>query len=96
METRVGVKIMTLTLHDGLSNAKGRLLESTNNVNSEHRREKIHKYSIDALLNNHALDNTINKHQHDLPLEDNPSGTDRRIGIMNVENTKVRKITCNL
>ena len=89
METRVSVKVMTLMLQDGLINAKGSLLENTNNVNSHHIREEIHKSSINVLLNNHILGNDINKHQHDLPLEDNPSGTGRRIGIVNFENTKV-------
>ena len=35
METRVGIKIISLTLQDSLSNAKGGLLQSTSDINNE-------------------------------------------------------------
>ena len=52
VETRIGLKVLTLILQDGLSNAKGGLLSSTSSVRSESRRENMFKSSIDELFNN--------------------------------------------
>ena len=96
METRVGIKLTALILQNGLINAKGGLLESTTNANDEDRREEICKSCIKLLFNITILDKNVNKYQCNLPLEDNPKGTGRRIGIINFENTRVRKIIENL
>jgi len=96
METRIGIKILCLILQDGLSNAKGGLLVGTSNVRSEQKREEIYKKRIENLINTSIIGNEINKYQYDLPLEDDPNGTGRRIGIINFENTKVRKILDNI
>ena len=92
METRVGLKIMSLILQDGLSNAKGSLLPSTQNIRSEYQREQIYNKHIEGLFNTTILGNMINKYQHDLPLEDDPKGSSRIIGVINFENNKVRNI----
>jgi len=88
IETRVGIKVISIILQDSFSNMKEELLESTSNINSEHRREEIYKSSINLLLNNHVLGNNINKYQYDLLLENNPSGIGRRIGIINFQTYK--------
>ena len=96
METRLGLKVLTLILQDGLSNAKGSLLPSTINVRSENKREEICKKKIEDMINNSILGSDCKKYQCELPLEPNPNGTGRRIGIINLENSKVRKIIENL
>ena len=91
LETRVSVTIITLILQDSLGNAKGRHLENTHNVNSDHKREEMWKSFINLLLNNHILGNNINEHQCDLPLADNPSGAGRRIGNVILKTQRLEK-----
>ena len=92
MENRVCIKLIALTIQDGLSNAKGGFLESTTNTNGEYRREETHKSSINLLFNITILGNSVCECQRDSPLEDDPKGTVGRITIINFENAKVRKI----
>jgi len=96
METRIRIKIFTLMLQDGLSNAKAGLISATNNIRSEQKKEKIFKTLIENVLNTQIIGNNINKYQYELPLEDDPNGTGRRIGIINFKNSKVRKILENI
>ena len=95
-ENRIEIKQLILVLQDGLSNAKKGTLERSYQIKSERCREEFYKDSIDRLFNNFILGNQISKYKFDLPLEDNINGADRRIGVLNFENTKVRKMMDNL
>ena len=74
-----------------MSNAKKITPDGTRNIRSESSHVDFYKQSIGQLFNIVILGNEINKCQLDLPLEDNPNGLGRRIGVLNVENTKIRK-----
>ena len=89
MATRIGLKIISLILQDGLSNAKGGLLQSTSGINNRYKKEDLHKSSLNVLMKKTILGNDTNKFQFDLPLEKDPSGHSRRQGIINFKNTKV-------
>ena len=54
------------------------------------------KSSIDELFNIEILGNSVNKYQYDMPLEDDPNGTGRRLGVINFEKSKVRKTLCSI
>ena len=54
------------------------------------------KSSIDEFFNIEILGDSVNKCQHDMPLEDDPNGTGRRLGVINFENSKVRKMLCSI
>lgn len=90
-ETRMGIKQISLVFQEGLSNSKKGILEVTDKIKSESSREKNFKDKVDHLLNNVILGNSINKYQFDLSLEGNPSGTGRRTGVLNFEDTKLKK-----
>ena len=81
METRVSLKILTLTLQDGLSNAKGVLLPCASNFNGVATGENLCKIKIESLFNNSMLEYRDNKHKCDMPLEDDPKGIGRRLGL---------------
>ena len=80
METRVGLKIVTLILQDGLRNAKDSLLPYTQHVRSEYQIEQIYKKSIEGLFNTKILGNTINKHHCDVPPKNDLTGSSHGMG----------------
>ena len=88
----MGIKLITLVIQEALRIYKKCLLQGVQEVRSEHDSEQFYKNSIDDLLNDVILGNEINKHKCDLPLEDNSNDSGRIIGILNFEDTKVRKI----
>ena len=90
METRVGIKILTLILQDGLSNAKWALLSCTSSANGETAKEIVFKKN-DDLFNYKILGDNVNKYQYDLPLELDPNGAGRRLGIINFETLKFER-----
>ena len=96
VETRIVLKVLTLILQDGLSNARGGLLSSTHGVRSQSRRGNMFKISIDELFNIEILGDSVNKYQCGMRLEDDPNGTGRRLGVINFENSKVRKKLCSI
>ena len=61
-ETRLGVKVLTLILQDGLNNAKGSLLPSTINVRSEIKREDVCRKKMEGAINNSILGSDYKKH----------------------------------
>ena len=68
----------------------------TSNSSGETARENLYKSNIYSLFNNHTLRDRANNHQYDVPLENNPNGTFMRLGFINFENTKARKIIDNV
>ena len=96
VETRDGLKVIKLVLQDWLSDSKGALSLRAPSANGETSREHFWKSSVKNLFNNEIIGDSTNKHQWDMPLEDDPKKIGRRLGIVNFENAKVRKIIDNI
>ena len=61
MDTRVGLKILTVILQDGLSNRQGRMLERVNDINSEYQRKEVCCEGMNNVINTKVLGNNDNK-----------------------------------
>ena len=97
LETRCGLKIITMLLREGLANARGNKIESLKEVTSTVLREKTLMERIENVINNSILGHGFNKYQFKIPLEPSPTGESGQvIGVISLENTKVRSIMNDL
>ena len=85
MEMRVGLKILTMVLIEGLAESKaGRLFHD----HSEGRRVDLYIQSIEKIMNEEVLGHISDKASWTFPYDT----TTKKLGTISFENTKVRKV----
>lgn len=90
MENRVGLKVLTVLLIEGLSNAKKALI--FRNVTSETNRVEEFFMAIQNVVNTEILGDGYNPTQWQCPREDQG----KAVGTITLDNTRVRKIMNSL
>ena len=93
LETRVGLKLFTILLEDGLSEYMYGTHAQVNNINSEKERIKLFVNLIETEINTKILGDSRLPYQFKIPMEKNKSTSKSQIGTISLENTKVRSIT---
>ena len=89
MENRIGIKIFTLLLIEGLSHAKGKTHPEYQKT-SKKEREEAYFNAIKNKINQQILGSGLNKWQFTVPRESSKTaGEGTVIGIVNMENTKI-------
>ena len=79
LETRIGLKLLTLMCKEGLTNAKGRILNVIQSIGSENKREKFYRENIENLFNNSIIGSGHNIFQFVLPLEKTLKAQDEKL-----------------
>ena len=96
MENRVGIKILTMLLSEGLAHAKGGTQPSYQQA-SVKAREHAFCASVNSIINNTILGSGFNKWQFSVPIEVSKTlGVGNIIGTISIENTKVRELVDNI
>jgi hypothetical protein len=85
------LKLFFLMLWEGLSNAQGKLLDQTRDINSMAEREAKFIQVISDVMNQEILGTIENKAQWKLPTESR-KGENLVIGTINIENYRGRRI----
>ena len=86
MEMRVGIKILTMILIEGLAEAKAGTL--FNNQPSEAKRVQLYIDSIETIMNQRVLGQVSDAASWKFPYDE----TTKKLGTISLENTKVRKV----
>ena len=79
LETRIGLKLLTLMCKEGLTNTKGKILNVIQSIGSENKREKFYRENIENLFNNSIIGSGHNIFQFVLPLEKNLKAQDEKL-----------------
>ena len=97
-ENRVGIKLLTMLLIEGLSNFQGANFAHLASTRSQKEREQLFVESIEKEISGNILGSYGNEAQWNLPVERRSNGDDSSlfIGTINMENYKVRKIIDNI
>jgi hypothetical protein len=95
MENRVGLKMLTLLLSDGLSHAKSGQLYGAEFPNNGTERVAKFVEDIEVIINKYVLGEEENPAQWDCPLE-GENLADKRIGKICLDNNRTRKVVENL
>ena len=96
METRIGVKILTMLLAEGLAHAKSSSHPKYQQTSSKSREEEFCA-AVNNVINNSILGSGFNKWQFNVPIESSPAqGVGNVIGTILLENTKVRSLIDNI
>ena len=96
MENRIGIKILTLLLAEGLSHAKSGS-HPLYQQSSKAKRERAFAQKIEDIINCQILGSGFNKWQFKVPLENSKKpGEGTVIGTINIENTKVHELVNNV
>ena len=97
-ENRVGLKILTMILIEGLSNYQGKKFDHLNNINSLKAREELYVKNIEKEMRSSILGSYGSEAQWSLPLEKRTVEGERvsEIGTISMENYKVRKCIDNI
>ena len=91
-ETRVCIKVLTLLLIEGLSSAQGGRLDGEEYLNcTDKEREDIFLRKVENIINTKILGNDDTPSQWSVPTVKN-KGESTSIGIINMENYKMRDI----
>lgn len=94
LEQRVGLKIITVILTNGMNAARKGELEWLANVASEKKRVDDFVKKVNGVMQSSVLGSEHNRSQWTLPLE--ADGANLVIGDINMENTKVRAVILQL
>ena len=96
METRIGIKILTFLLIEGLSSVQGGRLHPHiyGECRTEKERERKYISEIERIINKEILGDKDNPTQWSVPTA-TKTGEATQIGIINFENYKVRNIINN-
>ena len=79
LETRIGLKLLTLMCKEGLTNTKGKILNVIQSIGSENKREKFYRENIENLFNNSIIGSGHNIFQFVLPLEKTLKAQDEKL-----------------
>ena len=79
LETRIGLKLLTLMCKEGLTNTKGKILNVIQSIGSENKREKFYRENIENLFNNSIIGSGHNIFQFALPLEKTLKAQDEKL-----------------
>ena len=79
LETRIGLKLLTLMCKEGLTNTKGKILNVIQSIGSENKREKFYRENIENLFNNSIIGSGHNILQYVLPLEKTLKAQDEKL-----------------
>ena len=90
-ENRCGIKIFETLLMEGLSNAQGELLPDHSD-DTIGKRETTYIASVETHLNTSALGSEGNIAQYQVPLEKKKGQATKNIGVVNMENYRMRNV----
>ena len=96
MENRVGLKILTMLLSEGLEIAKEGKKHPLYMQSLVKEREEAFVKNIQNVINNKILGEGLNKWQFTVPIEKGRDGEGSIIGKINLENTKTREVVENI
>ena len=97
-ESRVGIKLLTMILIEGLSNYQGAKFPEVSEMRSKVEREATYISKVENIVSTQILGAFGSEAQWSMPVEkqsNSEEGT-RKVGTINMENYKVRKIVDNL
>ena len=97
-KSRVGIKLLTMILIEGLSNYQGAKFPEVSEMRSEVEREATYISKVENIVSTQILGAFGSEAQWSMPVEKQSNYEDgrRKVGTINMDNYKVRNIVGNL